>query len=128
MVKPDPRDWMWSEAIEMLARAERLHRHTFRPAPTRARPRCWAPPVDALETERELRVLAALPGVDPQHIQVSIEDGVLLIAGERILPPQLRTAVIHRLELPQGYFERRLALPPGSYEVGRPSMIDGCLA
>lgn len=128
MPKSDPRDWMWSDAVEVLTRAERLHRQMFRPAAGRTRPRCWEPPVDVLETEHELLVLAALPGVDPKHIEVAIHDGVLLIAGERVLPPQLRTAVIHRLELPQGRFERQLALPPGRYEVGQPAMVDGCLA
>ncbi|SMF80946.1 Molecular chaperone IbpA, HSP20 family [Tistlia consotensis] len=127
MSKPDPRTWMWSDAVEMLARAERLHRELFRPAPGQARPRCWEPPVDMLETERELLVLAALPGVDPEAISLRIEDGRLLIAGERVLPPQLRTATIHRLELPQGRFERQLALPAGRYEVGHPSMVNGCL-
>lgn len=128
MAKPDPKSWMWSDAVEMLARAERLHRELFRPAPGRPRTACWEPPVDMLETERELLVLAALPGVDPEHITLTIEDGTLLIAGQRVLPPQLRTATIHRLELPQGRFERRLALPPGRYEMTAPQMIDGCLA
>lgn len=128
MPKPDPRDLMWSEAVEMLTRAERLHREAFRPAHTRSRAPCWEPPVDMLETERELLVLAALPGVDPQGISVAIDEGYLLIAGERRLPPQLRTATIHRLELPQGRFERQLALPPGRYEVTPPKMVDGCLA
>lgn len=128
MAEPDPKSWMWSDAVEMLARAERLHRELFRPAPSRPRTPCWEPPVDVLETERELLVLAALPGVDPEHITLTIEEGTLLIAGQRVLPPQLRTATIHRLELPQGRFERRLALPPGRYEVTPPQMVDGCLA
>lgn len=127
MAKPDPKSLMWSDAVEMLARAERLHREMFRPAPNRARSRCWEPPVDMIETDKELLVLAALPGVDPDGITVGIEDGVLVIAGERVLPPQLRTATIHRLELPQGRFERQLALPPGRYEPTAPSMVNGCL-
>lgn len=127
MAKPDPRDLMWSEALEMLARAERLHSEAFRPTRSRTRRPCWEPPVDMLETERELLVLAALPGVDPERISVAIDDGHLLIAGERTLPAQLRTATIHRLELPQGRFERRLALPSGRYEVTPPKMVDGCL-
>ncbi|WP_029350421.1 Hsp20/alpha crystallin family protein [Bosea sp. 117] len=134
MKKTDPRAWMWSDALEMLSRAERLHRQMFQPAaanaPQSARRHapCWEPPVDVLETERELLVLAALPGVNPNHIHVAINGGVLLISGERVLPPQLRTATIHRMELPQGRFERQVALPPGRYEVTRPTVLDGCLA
>lgn len=132
MTKTDPRLWMWSEALETLSRAERMHRQIFQPA---ARPGasvrrapCWEPPVDMIEDERELLVLAALPGVDPDQISVAIHNGVLTIAGERVLPPELRRATIHRMELPQGRFERQLALPPGRYEVTRPRMVNGCLA
>ncbi|MBS7700880.1 MULTISPECIES: Hsp20/alpha crystallin family protein [unclassified Chelatococcus] len=129
MKNRDLKAWMWSDAVEMLARAERMHRDLFRPAAGAGRMTTpqWEPPVDVLETDHELRVLAALPGVDPDHIQVSIANGVLIIAGERVLPPELRTATIHRLELPQGRFERQLQLPTGRYEVGRPSVINGCL-
>jgi HSP20 family protein len=127
MKDPDTRAWMWATAVEMLDRAERLHRQTFRPVQSRSSTPNWEPPVDMLETDHELLVLAALPGVDPERIQVAISNGALLIAGERVLPPQLRTAVIHRLELPQGRFERRLPLPPGHYEVEPPAVVNGCL-
>lgn len=64
-----------------------------------------------LETEEELLITIALPGVAPDHVEVVIEDSVLQIAGHRVLPPELRNADIHRLELPQGRFERRIAGP-----------------
>jgi HSP20 family molecular chaperone IbpA len=51
----------------------------------------------------------------------------LVVRGQRILPPELRTARIHRLELPQGQFERRLALPRGRYEDVQRSSTNGCL-
>ena len=53
------RGWMWSEACEMLARAERLHREFFRPIRSASRLAAWEPPVDILETEREVLVLVA---------------------------------------------------------------------
>ncbi|MGB7035373.1 MAG: Hsp20 family protein [Xanthobacteraceae bacterium] len=120
-------DWMWSEACEMLARAERLHRELFRPAPSQARMPAWEPPVDILETETEVLALVALPGVDADSAQAVIEDGDLVIAGTRVLPEQLRIAVIHRLELPQGRFYRRLRLPAGRYSDVRRSAVAGCL-
>jgi HSP20 family protein len=120
-------DWMWSEACEMLARAERMHREAFRPIRTAARVPTWEPPVDVLETDRAVLVFIALPGVDPERVEAVIEDGCLLVAGLRILPAELRTATIHRLELPQGRFERRVRLPAGRYANVRRSMADCCL-
>ncbi|MGO9046722.1 MAG: Hsp20/alpha crystallin family protein [Xanthobacteraceae bacterium] len=128
MARDVARDWMWSEACEMLARAERMHRELFRPAGTRARQPSWEPPVDILETEFEVLALVALPGVDPESVEAVIDDGELVIGGARSYPPALRTAVIHRLELPQGRFYRRLRLPAGRYSGVRRAVVDGCLA
>ena len=116
-------DWMWSEACDTLVRAERLHRQFFQPR----RPGTWEPPVDILETEREVLLFVALPGVSLDKVEAVIEGADLLIAGTRILPPQLRTAVIHRIELPQGRFERRVRLPAGRYRDVTRSAADGCL-
>ena len=127
MARDVARDWMWSEAVEMLARAERMHRELFRPGPSEKQQPVWEPPVDILETEREVLVLVALPGVDIDHAQAVIEDGDLVIAGTRILPPELRTAIIHRLELPQGRFYRRLRLPAGRYSGVRRTAAAGYL-
>jgi len=125
MRRDDPA-WMWSEALGMLTRAEQLHRQFFRPQGT-ARTASWEPPVDVLELEHEVLILVALPGVDPDMVEVAIEDGMLLFSGRRILPAALRTAVIHRLELPQGRFERRVALPAGRYDAVERSAANGCL-
>ncbi|HMK71431.1 MAG TPA: Hsp20/alpha crystallin family protein [Xanthobacteraceae bacterium] len=127
MARDVARDWMWSEALEMLSRAERMHRELFRPAGTEARQLAWEPPVDILETEFEVLALVALPGVDIDNAQAVIEDGDLVIAGTRTYPPALRTATIHRLELPQGRFYRRLRLPAGRYSAVRRAVVDGCL-
>jgi HSP20 family molecular chaperone IbpA len=127
MARDLARDWMWSEACEMLARAERMHREMFRPSGTQARQPAWEPPVDVLENEQEVLALIALPGVNIEDAQVVIEDGDLVIAGARVLPAELRTAIIHRLELPQGRFYRRVRLPAGRYSGVRRSAAAGCL-
>ena len=111
----------------MLARAERLHRQFFRPAGSVTRLPTWEPPVDILETEYAVLVLVALPGVNPDRVEAAIDGDDLVFAGDRVLPVELRTAIIHRLELPQGRFERRLRLPAGRYSAVRRSVIDGCL-
>jgi HSP20 family protein len=107
---------MWGEALDMLARAERMHRQLFQPASTQARRPSWEPPVDVLETPGAVVIIAALPGVGEASLKLAIEGAHLVIAGERTLPDELKTAIIHRLELPQGYFERRVPLPAGRYD------------
>ncbi len=122
----DPNDWMWSQALQMLAQAERMHRQMFLPVGRRAQA-FWEPPVDVIETDREVLVFAALPGVDVAKVEAAIDGGALVISGARVLPPQLRTATIHRLELPQGCFERRVPLPAGRFDGVRRAELNGCL-
>jgi HSP20 family protein len=127
MSTKDPVNWMLSEAIDSLARAERL-RQQFFSLQSRAGSRqpSWEPPIDVLETDREILILVALPGVDPEHVEAVIENGTLVVSGQRVLPAELRNARIHRLELPQGRFERRIALPTGRYAVSR-FAVNGCI-
>ena len=119
--------WMWSEACAVLLRAERLNRDFFRPGHSASSLPVWEPPVDILETEDQVLVFVALPGVDPDQVQAAIEDAHLIIHGVRVLPAELRTADIHRLELPQGRFERRVRLPAGRYDDVRRTAVNGCL-
>src|SRR5215470_12926557 len=94
-----PAHWMWSEACEMLARADRLHREFFRPGGAALPCPVWEPPVEVLETGRAVLVLVALPGVDPNGVEAVIEGSSLVFSGQRVLPPEMETAIIHRLEL-----------------------------
>jgi HSP20 family protein len=121
----DTIDWMLSEAIKSLSRTERLHSQLFilqsgTPEPS------WEPPIDVLETDAEMLIFVALPGVDPERVEAIIENGTLVISGSRALPAELRNARIHRLELPQGRFERQIALPSGRYAVSR-FAVNGCV-
>jgi HSP20 family protein len=121
-----PRYWMWSEAFDALARAERMQRQFF-PTTRSAGPASWEPPVDVLETERATLVFVALPGVDLDKVLAVIEGDDLVVSGIRIYPPEMRTATIHRLELPQGRFERRIRLPAGRYSDIKRAADNGCL-
>src|SRR5258706_9903328 len=116
---------MLTGALVWLARARRLRREfsSLRSAGARRR---WDPPIDVLETETEILILVALPGVDPDQVEAVIDSGTLVVSGRRVLPAELRNARIHRLELPQGRFERRIVLPAGRYAVSR-FAINGCV-
>jgi len=119
-------DWMWSDALSMLERAERMHRRFFEPG-TAEQKAVWEPPVDVLETEHEVLIFTALPGVAPDDVEAVIEGAELVITGTRVLPTELSTAVIHRLELPQGCFRRRVPLPAGRYNNVRRVVTNGIL-
>jgi HSP20 family protein len=122
-----PVNWMLSEAIDSLARAERLHRQFFSLQPSAgSQESSWEPPIDVLETDQEILILVALPGVDPEEVEAVIDSGTLIVSGRRVLPVELRNARIHRLELPQGRFERRIVLPIGRYAVSR-FAVNGCI-
>ena len=124
MSTKDPINWMLSNAIETLARAERLHQQFLNLRPTNEP--SWEPPIDVLETEREVLILIALPGVDPNEVVAVIDKGMLVVSGHRVLPAELRNARILRLELPQGRFERRIPLPLGRYAITR-FAANGCI-
>ena len=85
MQPKNPLDWMLSEALDSLTRAERLRQQFGR------QEACWEPPIDVLETEHEVLILVALPGVDPDDVEAVIDDGVLVISGQRVLPPSFAT-------------------------------------
>jgi HSP20 family protein len=126
MSKSEFRSWMWFEAVDRLSRAQRLHQQFFTLHHHIDGP-LWEPPVDVLETETEVLIFFALPGVDPDSVDAVIEGGSLVVSGKRVLPDELRTAFIHQLELPQGRFARKVPLPPSRYDAVKRQAINGCL-
>ena len=117
--------WMWGQALELLEDAERLQRRFFDPTPN-ARD-SWEPPVDAYQSGDELWIFLALPGVVPERVDVTVEGSSLIIRGDRQLPRLAEAAVIHRLEIPYGRFERRLRLPDGHCQLLQKVFDAGCL-
>ena len=80
-----------------------------------------------LETERQLRIIVALPGVAPEAVQVQTEGGILTILGSRPLPGRGENANIVRLEIPYGSFERRIALQLNRLRLAERELVNGCL-
>jgi HSP20 family molecular chaperone IbpA len=117
---------MWTEALELLQNAERLQRSFFQIGVLHDAP-CWEPPVDVYENGLELRLLFALPGIASNQVEVVLAPGLIIVRGERPLRADLRHATIHRLEIPYGRFERRVALPAGAYELTGQQLEHGCL-
>lgn len=71
----------------------------------------WVPPVDVLEQKDAIRILAELPGVKPEDVQISLEGNVLTIHGSKQQVAEEQTEKVHRYERAYGAFERTFTLP-----------------
>jgi len=71
----------------------------------------WSPAVDIKEEEDRFVIHADIPGVAPEAIDISMEDGVLTISGERKHESKEEKEGYHRIEREQGTFMRRFTLP-----------------
>lgn len=124
-----PNVFMWAQALDLLDQVDRMHRQSFRPGQPQGQQRpTWEPPVDLFETEAGYRLVVALPGVRADQLEVLLDGRTLVVVGERSVPlDNASAALVHRLELPYGRFERRIELPPGALTIGRRELVDGCL-
>jgi HSP20 family protein len=127
MSSRNPTDWMWAQACEALEQAERLHRQFFRLTVTERTQPVWEPPVDVYEDDQEFVVVVALPGVPAERIEVTTESGTLVVRAESRLPFAGSRWAVQRLEIPYGYFERRVSLPATRLEAGAHELTNGCL-
>jgi HSP20 family molecular chaperone IbpA len=128
VAEKDPSEtWMWERARSLLDQAERVQKSFFAPARPGTRRPSWEPPADVFETASEVWVVVTLPGVAPETVRVEIFQSDVTVCGERAQPPAFRSAVVHRLEIPHGRFERRVTLPPGRYELAHQEIVLGCL-
>lgn len=118
---------MWGDALDLMDRAERLQRQFFQPKakPAGGKP-VWQPPVDIYETEGEVVIWVALPGVAAENLQVGFDGHVLSVVAERALPSR-NQAAIRRLEIPYGRFERRIEWVGNGLNLLRQELINGCL-
>lgn len=71
----------------------------------------WSPACDIYETANELVLKAELPEVNKEDVQVSIENNVLTIRGERKFEAETKKENYHRVERNYGEFIRSFALP-----------------
>ena len=125
--RPDLGDWMWAQAVDAIAQAERMHRQFFRLTSATHAHASWEPPVDLFENEREILVVVAMPGVSPERLEITSEPGVIVVRGERLQPFADARNTIRQLEIPYGFFERRIPLTGVRLEGGTHQLTDGCL-
>lgn len=71
----------------------------------------WNPAVDIAETDSSFVLRADIPGVNPAEIELSMEDGVLTLSGERLFEKTESDEGLRRAERRSGKFSRRFSLP-----------------
>ena len=72
----------------------------------------WTPAVDVYETEDHALVVSAdLSGIDPKDVSVTLEDGMLTIAGERKFESAGDKGRVYRTERAYGSFRRSFSVP-----------------
>ncbi|MES2977038.1 MAG: Hsp20/alpha crystallin family protein [Pseudomonadota bacterium] len=77
---------MYGDLFGEISRLQQDIDSLFRPSGTsslRAMPRRTFPVINVGNSPDAIEVLALAPGLDPQAIQVTVDKGVLVIAGER---------------------------------------------
>ncbi len=73
--------------------------------------RAWAPALDVREDKDNFVIRAELPGLKREEIEVSLQDGALVISGERQAEKVEEGVEVHRQERYYGKFQRALTLP-----------------
>lgn len=109
---------LFNDVVSLRDAMDRLFNESFVPGQTRT---IWSAgdtrsplPLDVYATENELTVLAAVPGMNPEHLDISIEKGQVILKGE---VPDVATsedatgATWYLHELPRGSFQRTLTVP-----------------
>ena len=109
-------DTKWEPFRDLLTIQDRMNRlfqeglgrhmgHEERPAGQ------WSPPVDILESDDRIVLRADLPGVEQDDIELRVEDGTLILRGQRKSTAEVRPEDLHRSERPHGTFVRSFSLP-----------------
>ena len=78
----------------------------------------WAPAADVSETDGEYLIKAELPEVRKDDLNITVQEGVLTLAGERKAEKREDNEKLHRIERFHGSFSRRFTLPDDADEQG----------
>jgi HSP20 family protein len=109
LVRWDP----FRDLVSIQDELNRLFGRTFaggesmRPTATGA----WMPAMDVFETEDEIVAKLELPGIEPNEVEVQVEDSTLTVSGKREFSSETNEENYHRVERRYGAFTRSIALP-----------------
>src|SRR5271157_809261 len=71
----------------------------------------FTPRIDVRETDKEIKVSAEVPGLDDKDIQVTLENNILTISGQKEVEKEDKDSRSHRIERSYGSFRRDIQLP-----------------
>jgi HSP20 family protein len=97
-----------TQMSQMLARALGLHTQQGNAGTTTT---AWAPALDISERKDAYLVTVELPGVEAEDLEITLEDGLLTIQGERHFAHDSSEQQFHRVERRYGAFRRSITLP-----------------
>lgn len=105
--------WRPFEFEKMRREMDRLWDSFFERKTTRTagEEREWVPSLDISETKGDLVVKAELPGIDPKEIDISLNEGILTIKGEKRQEKEEKEEGYHLVERNYGSFTRSIRLP-----------------
>lgn len=81
---------------------------------TRSLPEAWSPPIETFGREGRFVLRAELPGLSPNDVRIEVEDGALILEGERKSELESEEKGVWRSERYYGRFSRAIALPDGA--------------
>ncbi len=101
----------WSLSDLMQRDFDRLNTRRFTPRDIVTQAVDWVPDVDIMELKDGFLLHADVPGVVAENIEVSMEEGVLTVSGERAADSHDEIDGMRRFERGTGRFCRRFSLP-----------------
>jgi len=117
------------DLISIQSELNRLFGRTYAGAEAGTSAGAWVPALDIFETKDRYVVNVELPGIEPNSVDVSVEDSTLTIKGERTFYTDVPEESFHRVERRFGSFARALSLPPTASAEGIEATFDkGVLA
>ena len=81
--------------------------------------RVWSPRSDIIEDEDSYRVIADLPGLTKNDLDITLEEGVLTISGQRIVKNEKKNESVHLNERFEGKFIRKFHLSQSNIEADK---------
>lgn len=88
----------------------------FRPLLALTSGRRFIPTADVFVRDEDLVVKLDLPGIDPKDVQVKLDEGELIVMGERKADKEVKEEGYYRKEASYGFFERHMSIPKGIKE------------